>query len=386
MVDKTEAHQRMAIYYREFVEKHSTEITALDYELLQIQQVLDWLSGRVENHLSVILLSLVENISSYFERQSLNNLILKYVNVCLEAAERLEQNPRWVYLIGYRANWALGRWEDAGKYILLALKTTQPNSPEYATVLQSLGSYQLNRGNYQDALRTFINAKRIYRDIGDAKGEISILTEEAAYYLNKAENPVAYRLYSEIFDFELNHEGQISDHTLLMMGVVSRRLKNYSNAINYLDQLLQRAKINHLRSVYATAAHHLAWTYLDQGQYEQAKEYGEQAKTIYDEFDDLRGSSDADEQLGLIALAMRKYDESQTLLERSITTRKILGNQQGYASSVRRLAKLRFAQGRPFAATYYLAKSMYLYQKIGMLPLPRILRFVHDVFNKQLMP
>jgi hypothetical protein len=48
------------------------------------------------------------------------------------------------------------------------------------------------------------------------------------------------------------------------------------------------------------------------------------------------------------------------------------------------MAKLRFAQGRPLAATYYLVESLYLYNKIGMLPLTRILGFMYDVFNKRL--
>ncbi len=385
MADKSEAYQRLALYYCEFVEKHSTDATALDYELLQIQPVLGWLSSRIDNYHSEILLCLVGNISSYFEKRSLNNLILKNINGCLSAVERLERNPGWIYLIAYRANWALGRWKDADEFIHLALQAAQPNSFDYAIALQLLGSLQLNRGNYQEALHTFSKAKRIYRDIGDAKGEILIRAEEAAYYLNKADYRMANQIYSEIINFELDHENQISDHTLLMMGVVSRRLKNYSNAINYLNQLLQRAEFNNLRSVQATAAHHLAWTYIDQGQYKQAKEYGELAETIYNEIDDPRGSSDADEQLGLTAIALDNYDESQVFLERSIAKRKKLGNQQGYASSIRRMAKLRFAQGRPFAAAYYLVESLYLYKKIGMLPLTRTLGFVHDIFKKRLI-
>src|SRR5688572_18596474 len=112
MADKSEAYQRLALYYCEFVEKHRADVTALDYELLQIQPVLGWLSSRIDNYHSETLLSLVGNISSYFEKRSLNNLILKNINGCLSAAERLERNPGWIYLIAYRANWALGRWKD----------------------------------------------------------------------------------------------------------------------------------------------------------------------------------------------------------------------------------------------------------------------------------
>jgi len=385
MAHEFEAYLRWAHYYREFGDKHSSNFASLDYELLQIQAVLNWLSTCVDKRCSEILLSLIGDISSYFEQRSLNNLLLQYVKVCLKAAEDLEENPGWIYLIAYRTNWALGRWDDAGNYINLALETTPPNTRDYATILRSLGSFQLNRGNYQEALRTFSKAKLIYHYVGDSKGESLIQAEEAAYYLNKAEYSTAYQLYSEVMRFEQNYETRVSDHTLLMMGIALRRLKDYQNSIEYLSQLMQRAESSHSQSAYATSAHHLAWTYIDQGVYEQAKKYAELAKVTYNTIADLRGSSDSDEQLGLIAIALGNYYESQVFLGRSMTIRKKLGNQQGYASSIRRMAKLRFAQGHLLAAIYYLVKSLYLYYKIGMLPVSRIIRFVGDIFSKRLV-
>ena len=169
-----------------------------------------------------------------------------------------------------------------------------------------------------------------------------------------------------------------------MMGVVSRRLKSFTIAIDYLNQLFQRAQTNQLKGAYATAAHHMAWTYLDLGDLGQSRKFGELARVTYEEIQDPRGASDADEQLGLIAMAMKQYEESRLRLEWSATVRKQLGNMQGYASSLRRLAKLNFLQARLISGVIFLSRSLYIYYKIGMLPIGRVYKIVHDMFNQSI--
>ncbi len=385
MVAKQTAYARLTDYYKEFIQQRSADFTALDYEYLQIEQVLAWLTGQIDHQHSLNLLDLMERLSPYLDGRSLNNIILRYFEPCLKAAQRIGQNPARIYLSAYRANWSLGHWDVAYLQVLQAVQeSSQSNPRDYANALQSLGSLQLNQGNYREALNTFADAKRIFRELDDATGEVSIKAEEAAYYLNRADYRTAHTLYSEIMDFELARESQVSDHTLLMMGVVSRRLKNLTTAIDYFNQLFQRAQANKLKGAYATAAHHIAWTYLDLGQLIQAKEFGEFAQTTYDEVQDLRGASDANEQLGLIAMAMRQYEESHLLLERSASVRNQIGNQQGYASSLRRLAKLSFIQARFGWGIRYLTQSLFIYYKIGMLPVSRFYKIVFDTFSQRI--
>jgi tetratricopeptide (TPR) repeat protein len=228
MVSKQAAYTRLRDYYQEFVKTRSTDFTALDYEFLQLEQVLLWLVDQTHYQHSLSLLNLVKTLSPYLERRSLNNMTLNYIGACLKAAQQTGQNPAWIYIIAYRANWALGRWSDANIQILQAVHASSgAESKDYATALQFLGSLQLNRGNYRDSLNTFAKAKKICQKLGDVDGEISIKAEEAAYYLNKADYRMAHRLYSEVEKYELAANNQVSDHTLLMMGVVSRRLRNF---------------------------------------------------------------------------------------------------------------------------------------------------------------
>ncbi len=384
-IRKSDAHNRLALYYQEFIPKHETDFQALDYELPQIEHVLTWLARCIHGGHSQILPNLIEHFTSYLEFRSLHNITLKYIDICLIVAQDLGQNLGKLYMIGYRAYWATGQWDKALEYVGLATESLQSNPHDYAAALQALGSAQLNRGDYSKAHRTFAKARKIYHDEGDANGEISVEAEEAAYYLNKADFQTAYDQYSAVMEFELHHARKISDHTLLMMGVVSRRLKKYAEALEYLYKLAKRAEVNLSRSALAVAAHHIAWVLIDQGQYSQAKEYAELAKAIFDDINDPRGSSDADEQLGLIATAMGKYDQAGLLLKHSLATRKEIGNQQGYASSLHRMATLNFMKAQFVSGFAYLLQSLYAYYKIGMLPFRRTCKFLFDAFRQKIV-
>ena len=204
MVAKQTAYARLTDYYKGFLQQRSADFTALDNEYLQIEQVLAWLTSQIDRQHSLNLLDLMERLSPYFDGRSLNNIILRYFEPCLKAAQRIGQNSARIYLSAYRAHWSLGQWDAAYLQILQAVdESSRSNLGDYSTALQFLGSLQLNRGNYREALNTFSEAKKIFREIGDATGEAAVKAEEAAYYLNRADYRTAHALYSEIMDFEL---------------------------------------------------------------------------------------------------------------------------------------------------------------------------------------
>lgn len=369
--------------YEEILRLQSTNYDEIDGLFPHIEQTLNWLASQFDNQSSVKLLSLLELLQSFCEARSLNNVVLKYFDARLKASLRLGKNPVQVYFSAYRANWGLGNWDEAYQHILQAVKESDllPTA-EHANMLRFLGSLQLNRGNYREALDTFAQAKVIFQSIQDKVGETSVTFEEAAYYLNITQYPKAFKLYSEILEFELAQYKQPSDNTLLMMGVITRRLKRFEESIRYLNQLFARGEANKNKSVCGTAAHHLAWTYLEEDKVAKAKELGEMALTIYDSIKDIRGASDAYEQLGLIAVINKHYDEGRRLYEQSVTIRNQLGNQHGLASSLRRLAKLNLIQARFGMAISYLFQSLAVYKRIGMLSPGRIRKFIVDIFSR----
>ncbi|MEP7285794.1 MAG: tetratricopeptide repeat protein [Chloroflexota bacterium] len=99
-----------------------------------------------------------------------------------------------------------------------------------------------------------------------------------------------------------------------MFGVTYRKLGQLDKASDYLEQLQGRSEANHLPGTTATAVHHLAWVYIQKRELAHARQLAEQARSLYEgtsgdlhstwevpRTPDLRGLSDVDEQLGVIA-------------------------------------------------------------------------------------
>jgi hypothetical protein len=240
--------------------------------------------------------------------------------------------------------------------------------------MRALGRFQLNRGDYSTALETLSKAEGLAEDLSDWEGMASVKSEVAAYFLNRNELQRALALYQEAEALRRRFDlGGPSDHTLLMLGVVQRRLRHYPEAIKALTDLQRRGREQKNLSAEATASHHLAWVYFEQKEVDRARNLGMCAKALYEEIRDPRGSADADEQLGWIALTEKDFVSAQRYLERSLSVRQQLGNQQGIASSLCRLAKLSLSQGDCGLGLKRLGHSLALYWRLGALSYQRIL-------------
>ena len=196
----------------------------------------------------------------------------------------------------------------------------------------------------------------------------------AAYYLNRKEFEKALSLYLEV-DRRQKQSGatESSDHTLLMLGVVYRRKKDYGRARDYLQQLLERGERQQNHAAMATAAHHLGWTYLSQSEVPQARMCCGRAIRLYEEIGDERGLADAYEQLGCIALADGQGQEALRHLQSALERKRQRHSQQGEASVLRHLAIAYLTMGDLKAGFSNLWQSLTLYRKLGVLTKQRII-------------
>jgi tetratricopeptide (TPR) repeat protein len=279
--------------------------------------------------------------------------------------------------MAFQANFMAGEWKKAKEMAESALDLkSNCDLTDEALTYNALATLELNRGDFQPALKNFARAKEIFRELGDEDRIFEVTSQEAAYYLNKENYLKAEELYTKVEAHETNTAGAPSAHTLLMMGVISRRLKNEEKAIAYLHELAQQGLANNSKSDLATGLHHLAWVYIDQAKLTQAKAYGETARSIYLEISDPRGVSDADEQLGEIATLQGNYAASQHFLQDVIKVRRRLENKVGLASASRRLSKTYFKEKKWLCGIFYLVYSMGMYARLGMLTSSRIKRWL----------
>jgi len=379
----SEANDRQSDYYQSLLNDKNRDFERLDYEFAQIQVAYAWLSNRSSEEEKARLLEFIKNFAPYLKARMLHRVLLEYCQDGLRASKDLNANPGWLLVYAHEVYWAIGEWEKALSNIQNAIEATKDVDPIiYAQATLALGHLQFNRGEYRTAFHTLKMAEELLGKISDIDGVAAVKSETAAYHLNKGEYQKALEIYLEVDKLrrEVDPSGP-SDHTLLMLGVVHRRLKNYDKAIEYLSQLMMRGQATKNLNALATAMHHLAWVYYDKKDWNKARELGVQAKEIYERISDPRGSSDEDEQLGLICLAEKSYSIAEDFLQRSLEVRNQLGNQQGSASSLRRLAKLYFSRRKFTLSIHCLWRSLLLYRKLGVLSLQRAIKMIIDVIQ-----
>jgi tetratricopeptide (TPR) repeat protein len=219
---------------------------------------------------------------------------------------------------------------------------------------------------------------------GDYQAVASVHSERAAYALNRGDLEQALTLYLEA-DQIRRRAGATVSLNLLMLGVVYRKKKDYLQARGYLQQLLEQGERHHDRSDIATASHHLAWVFFDQGQLDEARSFCGRAIALYKDFADWRGFADAYDQLGRIELAEGHAPEALVHLQQALHLRQELHNQQGTASSLSHLAIAHVSMGHLYAALQCLCQSLMLYRRISMLSRRRLVtilrQFLHHLWK-----
>lgn len=362
---------------------HQHEYDWLDRELANLRTCLSWLATQNSRESARLLIEYIEVFAPYLQQRGLHSELLRWCEVGLPATVKLQRNPGWLLLLSGEVQNALGRWDEANTSFQAAIKASEQEvSHVRVQAMLALGRLQFNQGDYAVAFATMNAAEKLLSLKGDNQQLAALRAERAAYHLNKGELEKALSLYLEIDQFHKQTGAcESSDHTLLMLGVVYRKKKEYEQAALYLRQLLERGEEQHSRSTVATAVHHLAWVYLSRGDLPSARLLCGKAIMFYEEIGDIRGISDAYEQLGCIVLAERQGKEALIHLQRSLTMRRQLHNQQGSASSLRHLAIAHLILGHPRAALSNLWQSLAIYQHLGMLSYQRVTNILRELLN-----
>jgi len=208
---------------------------------------------------------------------------------------------------------------------------------------------------------------------------MEIRSEVGAYYLNRRELDRALEEFLAVDELHrTTGDMQSFDHTQMMLGVVYRKKHEYEKAIKYLAALHERGKAQPGQPITATAAHHIAWIHLEQGDLVEARRMCGEAIAGYHEQNDARGLLDAYEQLAAILIEEGHLDEAEGYLVRCINMRKQIGNQPGLVSSLRRLALVRLLTRDYWQVFGLMWVILGNYLRMNMLSRQRIARLVQD--------
>ncbi len=362
---------------------HQGQYDWLDSEFANLRRCQSWLAtqdGTKEVHL---LLEYLRVLAPYLQQRGFQAELVRWCEAGLHASEIVQQHPGWLLFLRGEAQNALGRWNEASRSFQAAIEASEREDPKtHARALLALGRLQFNQGAYGIAFETMSAAETCPAQGADDEQLMTVRAEMAAYHLNRGDLDKALSLYLEI-DHLRQYTGapEPSHHTLLMLGVVYRKKKDYERAVAYLRRLLECGEAQQSRSTTATAAHHLAWAYLSQGNLCQARSLCGRAIVLYEEIGDERGLSDAYEQLGCIALAAGQGGEALLHLQRSLIVRRQLHNQQGEASSLRHLALAHLTMGHLGTALSQLWNCLLIYHRLGVLSRQRLINMFRELLT-----
>ena len=373
------ANQRAARVRLDFLKGLLQDYDQLDMEITNLRASLEWLAEQTDLESAELFLSYLMSLKEYLYARGQASEIEHWTWVGLEACNRLGLDAGELLYLRGRAQYALGQWGQADSSWQSALQTGEASEVlRKAYVKLSLGQLYMNQGRFGIGLKTLQQVEGIFESFGEIEAVISIHAEIAAYYLNQRNLDKALAMYLEIEERYKEMGVQPSDNILLMLGVVHRQKKLYERSIEYLDQLYRHTDALKKLSGMATAAHHMAWVYLYQGNLEQARLYCGRALAYYEDIHDPRGLSDGYEQLGAVFLEEDKPAEAIPILEHSANIRKQIGNQPGLASSLRRLAFAHLFQKQYVLALICALQSLGLYIRLRMLSRQRTLSLLRD--------
>lgn len=352
----------------------------LDRELPNLRASANWLMKQRDKKSATLFLNYLETLAPYLRLRGLDYELEHWCEAGLQACERLQLDSTHILLIHGEAQYALGQWERANTSWQSAINVSKEiDQFTYARATSALGRLQINQGKYKLALNTLERAENLLQEMGETEEIISIRSEIAAYYLNRRELDKALKLYLDIDRLhKKNGAAQSSDHTLLMLGVTYRQKGVFDKAIDYLLRLYRRGEAQRNLASMATAAHHLAWTFIEQGKLKDANYLCGQALALYQEIKDPRGLSDGYEQLGAILLENRDIKNAITYLNLSAQMRQRLGNRPGFVSSLRRLALAHLLERNHKKVIHLLFKILVIYIQLGIFSRQRAFALLHD--------
>jgi tetratricopeptide (TPR) repeat protein len=250
-----------------------------------------------------------------------------------------------------------------------------PTSPIYIEAIIVLVGRQSHLGSYDQALQNINIAFQLLETkshhISQKQYEIfkiSLLNCLGWSNMNLNRFAKAIKFYRESLDLIKKYKlPQQKQTCLLHLGVIHRKIKNYADAIIYLEEAIELARLMKSQHLALVAEHHLAYAYLYQGQYDQAASVCQKCLKQHQLGQHASSLADCYEQIGLIQVAQGYGTMALSSLEKSLTIRRQIGNRHGIASSLKHLSLVFGLQRKYLKSMQYLLKSLQAYAKIGIL-------------------
>lgn len=326
----------------------------------------------------------------YLLYRKLNQELRQISEEILDFLQETENNLDFVLMLKARALSDISdKLEDARKLFEELFINSEEGTEIKLESLIYLGIRQVNSGSYQEGIKSLTDALTTIESNQDFLSNLkiqelktNILENIALYEMNSSHFHQAIKLYKDVIRIrrKLGSFHRVI-HSSTHLGIIMRKIGKYEQARYYLSEAKESAKSFNNENQIIWINHHLAFTLLNEGEAGKAEKLCINSLAGYKKIDDRRGESDCYEQLGLINLAMKRYDNAEINFKKALNIRQYIGNLHGTASSTLDLALTSWHQRKFMNAAYFLLKGFYLYYKLGVLSFTRFRRMIKLSFE-----
>jgi len=248
---------------------------------------------------------------------------LETLEALLEAAEALDDQPRWVEVMSWLAlyYWHIGRLNQAEKVARQGLEVAQKNNDRRGEqyCLEQIARVLWTRRN-ADSMHYAAQALLIAQELGDRRREGRLTELVGHIYTDTLHDPERAAIYFEQALAICRETGNRLEEawTLWGMGGLAMFVNHYVRALNLYEQAKEISESMGATLQVGWDVYDMGNAWYNLGDYEAARTHYEQAQVIFNSSHHQRGKIYAMISLGLVLMVTGQLDPASTYLEQAM--------------------------------------------------------------------
>jgi signal transduction histidine kinase/Flp pilus assembly protein TadD len=242
----------------------------------------------------------------------------------------------------------------------------EPYRQGRAESLQLLGTFNVQRGNYNQALSYYFKSLLIYETLGDKTQSAAVLDAIGDAYAHLSDYPNALDHYFRVFDLsrELGDK-EMEARALNSIAYLYMQLSEWSKALIYLrDSLVIFEELNDKRGQ-AGAMDNSCSCYCDLGDYDKALTCGLKSVRLYREVGAQEGEAAVLDSIGGVYKARGDYTQALAYFNRALTISESINLRMEIVKVLQNIGDIYRIQGFPNLALENLQRALTIAEEIN---------------------
>ncbi len=228
------------------------------------------------------------------------------------------------------------------------------------------GRHYFYKSDYDLALKNFLKGLEVYKEIGDAQGEIICLNNIGLIYLNQGNYPKAVEYFSQsVKKGKAKGYKENVSKTLNNIGLIHYQLANYPLAIEFFSKSAKIKEEIGDKIGLSNTFNNIGLIYGDKGENKKALEYYNKSLKIKESINDKRGMAGNLSNIGWIYINTDDYDHALDYFLKSLKVYEELKEKKGLANVYYSIGTVYNHQKNYNKTIEYTIRSLDLAQEIG---------------------